>query len=342
MNWRDEYTFAWEGEHVTVYGYERAEAEVCGGSFEALDQNSAAIIDLLRYDDSLHYDYYWMSQDVWDGRCPPGAIACTSLGVPWTRSIPHMHEAAHALSYLTPGHGCTSVLEEGLAEYFGGPRFHADWNHWSSPEFEGTISEFLTAVKLPGRGYERAGHFASFLVEAYGPEAVASLCRTIPHFSTEEDWQDATQAILGVELEHLLEEYGQYPLCHHQQYRARLWECAGEPDAVADPHGEVVFEVSMDCHDPGTIGPLAGRIVATRRIWFPEDMRAGVFVVGEDGEAANLDFNLEECAPCSAYPDLFANTDLTTVFNFRAGMYELILYSEPEESESLVIRLVPF
>ncbi|PRP93071.1 hypothetical protein ENSA5_45630 [Enhygromyxa salina] len=339
-NWRDEYTYVWEGEHVSVYGYERGEEDACGGSLGAVDRHSASLVEFFGFDESLHYDYRWMSQQIWEGKCPPEFGACTAAGVPHTRTVPDMHETAHAVSYTGRGRFCPSVIEEGLAEYFAEPRFY--WRWWTDPELPGEIGELLTAAPVPFGRYRRAGHFASFLVESYGSEAVAALCEAIPFDNAIEDWEDATRAVLGVELQDLLDDYGSYPLCHNQQYRARLGECGGEPDATADPDEEVVFEVSMDCSDPGTIGPLRSHTVATRRIWFPEEMRTGVFIVGEDGEAATLDFNIQQCAPCSAEPDLYTSTDLTTVFNFRAGMYELILFAEPEQSQTLTIRLAPF
>ena len=34
-DWTDEYTFMWEGKHVSVFGHDRAQDEACAGSFEA-------------------------------------------------------------------------------------------------------------------------------------------------------------------------------------------------------------------------------------------------------------------------------------------------------------------
>jgi hypothetical protein len=341
-DWRDDYTFAWEGEHVTVYGYDRSEDEVCGGSFAAVDQFSASIIELFDFDDSIHFDYHWMSSEFFEGKCPPNIGSCTALGYgPRTRSIPNMHEVAHALSYGGKGRFCPSVLEEGLAEYLTGPSFYEEW--YGQPELSANIALILTKAPIKGGAeYERAGHFASFLLETYGPEAVMALCERIPVYHDIEDWEAAVPELLGVKLTELLAEYDQYPVCSRQQYRARLWECDGEPDAVADATQDVVFEVALDCSDPGTIGPLHNRAVATRRIYFPEAMRTGIFITDETGQDPRLDFNLQECAACSADPDIFTSADLTVVFNFRAGMYDLILFGELDQPQKLTIRLEPF
>ncbi|WP_165704201.1 hypothetical protein, partial [Enhygromyxa salina] len=202
--------------------------------------------------------------------------------------------------------------------------------------------DILTLAPLPYPEYERAGNFASFLFEEYGPESVAGLCDEMPYLTTLDDWREAIPKVLDVEFSELLSAYEQYPRCHHQQYRARLWECAGEPDAIADPNGEVVFDIDMDCAANGVIGPLGSRIVATRRLWFPEEMRTGVFIRGEDGEDAELDFNVQACAACSEHPHLYADTGLTTVFNFSPGMYELVVYAGSDFSESLSVHLEPF
>jgi hypothetical protein len=341
-DWHDDYTFAWEGQHVTVYAYDRSEDEVCAGSLAATDELSASVIGLFDFDDSVHFDYHWMSPTFFEGKCPPNAAACTALGYgPRSRSIPDMHELAHALSYGGRGQFCPSVLEEGLAEYLSGPAFYEEW--YGQPELSANISEILTKAPVRGRTeYERAGHFASFLLETYGPEAVTALCKQIPFYHDIEDWESAVPELLGIELPELLAEYDQYPVCSRQHYRARSWECDGDPDAVADPAQDVVFEVALDCRDPGTIGPLHGQAMATRRIFFPEAMRTGIFITDETGVDPGVDFNLQQCAACSTDPDIFTSTGPSTVFQFRAGMYELILFGELDHPQKLTVRLEPF
>jgi hypothetical protein len=168
------------------------------------------------------------------------------------------------------------------------------------------------------------------------------LCDQIPIEHGIENWETAVPELLGVELSELLAEYDQYPVCSRQHYRARLWECDGKPDAVANAAQDVVFEVALDCSDPGTIGPLNGQAVTTRRIFFPEAMRTGIYITDENGEDPGLDFNLQECAGCSADPDIFTSTGPSTVFQFRAGTYDLILFGELDQPQHLTIRLKPF
>jgi hypothetical protein len=253
-----------------------------------------------------------------------------------------MHEVAHAISDAGQGRFCgPSVLEEGLAEYLSAPSFYEEW--YGQPELSAAIALILTKAPIKGRvEYERAGHFASFLLETYGPEAVMALCERIPFYHDIEDWEAGVPELLSIELPELLAEYDQYPVCSRQHYRARLWECDGEPHAVADPAQDVVFEVALDCSDPGTIGPLSSRAVATRRIFFPQPMRTAVYITDETGADPGLDFNLQKCAPCSATPDIFTSADLTVAFQFHAGMYDLILFGELDQPQQLTIRLDPF
>jgi hypothetical protein len=125
-SWKDDYSFVWHGEYISVYGYDRTIEEACGGSFAAIDAHTEAILEMSGSDESIHYDYRWMSEEFIEGRCPSDLGACTVYGEPWVVSIHHMHEIAHAVEYLAWDNACPSVLGEGLAEYFSGLRFHAD------------------------------------------------------------------------------------------------------------------------------------------------------------------------------------------------------------------------
>src|SRR6187455_629529 len=81
--WTNDYTFVWHGEYASVYGYDRAIEEACGGSFAATDNHSASILEMFGSNESIHYDYRWMSAEFWEGRCPSNAGACTHYGEPW-------------------------------------------------------------------------------------------------------------------------------------------------------------------------------------------------------------------------------------------------------------------
>ena len=338
-DWREDYDWVWEGEHVAVYGYGLATEDACGGSLDTLDLHIGSVADFFGYDETLQHEYLWISDEIWDDRCHP-AGACTASGVPWTRNLPDMHEATHAVSYVSRGRSCPSLLEEGVAVYFGAPGFHSISDP-TSGEYVIGVEDLLTAAPLAYGDYERAGNFASFLVEEYGPEAIASLCEKIPFYNTLDDWQTAVPEVMDIELPELLAAYEQYPRCFGQQYRARWWECAGEPHVTVDPNVEVVFEIEMDCADEGMIGPVNGRMIATRRIAAPQDMWVNMHLLDETGQDVDLDYNLQQCAACSENPDVYASSDFPPNFDLRAGVYELVVFADLDFSQTIAVHLQP-
>ena len=337
--WHDEYDWVWEGDLVTLYAYERSEDEICGGSLEAVEGHTISIAEFFGYDETVRYRYRWMSDAVFEGKCHPQAGACAAQGVPWTRNLPDMHELSHAVSY-NAGNYCPSVLEEGVAAYFGSPRYRSWWDE-DSGEYVPWIADVLTAAPLEFRDYERAGNFASFLIEEYGPELLVELCKAVPYYNTLEHWRSAVPEVLGLELNELLAEYETYPRCHRQQYRARLWECTGPAHVSADPEQEVVFEVELDCAAEGVLGPYGDSMVATRRVAIPEAGSYRFEFFDSTGEEVFPDFNLQECAACSEIPDVFANTELGNVYAFNVGVYDLLIYADEAYAETLTIHIIP-
>lgn len=334
-SWTDDYSFVREGQHVTVYGYGRDEGEVCGGSFEALDTHAAAILEFIGSDASVHYSYRWMSEDVFEGRCPPGASACTASGEPYSRSIPDLHESTHAIFYTAWDNACPSFLSEGLAEYFSSPRRGAD----EAPD-PSLLPDVLTGAPIEiGDEYDLAGHFTSFLIEDYGVDAVRGLCEAIPFENSRADWELAVSEVIGGELDQLLAAYESYPTCTQHQYRARLWECAGEPDVTYNGEPELTFELVAACADERVLGPIGGWAIVTRRVWFPEDQLASVTTVSDSGSIPLTTFMSQECAPCSAEPQVFVNDGQPPIFPFNAGMHEFIFFVEPDAEEPLTVRI---
>jgi hypothetical protein len=339
--WTDEFSFVWHGEHVSVYGYERAQADACGGSLSALDTHTASILEFFGADDSMHYDYRWMSTAFWEGRCRPGATACTAYGEPWTLDLPHMHETTHAALYAAWGDSCPSFLSEGLAEYFSDPR--RTGTMLPDPS---RVPEALTSAPVSGADdYNVAGHFTSFLIEEFGAEVIEDLCYAVPVYAnTLDDWDNAFSQVLGLQLAEVLTKYEAYPLCTQQQYRARLWECQGEADVTyAGGDQETTFEVEVNCSDERMLGPMGNRAITTRRVWFPEDALAHIQVTetGIPGALAGV-FMSQECAPCSAAPQVYQSDGLPPIYSFRAGMHEFIFFVPLDATVPLTVRIAPF
>jgi hypothetical protein len=331
-DWRADYTFVREGEHVTVYGYDLAESDACAGSFAALDESTRVIMDFLEADESLHYSYRWLSDEAWQGTCPSDASACASHGEPFTRSLPDMHEIVHAVIHANHERGCSSMLGEGLAEYLDGPRFRGN------PLTSIDIREQLDDRVISGFFYARAGHFVSYLVERYGSHAVVELCRMLPKGSDLAAWDAASRAVLDSSLDDLIADYYEYPECRQPQYRARLWECPGEPDHVFSAE-EPVVEFTADCADPRAMNSRPGKVVVTRRVYMPEAILGKVSVVAGEGGVALGRFMSQECAPCSADPQVFRDLDGLPIYSFRPGMHEFVVLLEAGADERMTLTL---
>ncbi len=339
-DWKDDYTFVWHGEFVSIYGYDRTIEEACGGSFTAIDTHTKAILEMSGSNAFIHYDYRWMSAEFFEGHCPVDAGACTVYGEPWAVSIPHMHEIAHAVEYLAWDNACPSLLGEGLAEYFSGPRFHAD--DLPDPSLMWELLGDLTGRRPTHADYTVAGHFASFLVEEFGFLAIEDLCRAIPVHSIfdQEDWDRATRQVLNLSLDELLEMYEKYPLCTQQQYAARAWECAGEPD-VTFMGEDLTFHVETNCADERVIGPMGGKAITTRRVWFPEDTQIYVQVLRTDSSGEWGRYMIQECAPCSAEPGVFWNLTPLVYYPMHAGMYDFIFLFGLDQTAPLEVNIGP-
>jgi hypothetical protein len=341
-SWKDDYTFVWHGEYVSVYGYDRSIEEACGGSFAAIDTHTEAILEMFGSDEPIHYDYRWMSAEFFEGRsrCPSNGGACTMYGEPWATSVPQMHEIAHAVEYLAWDNACPSLLGEGLAEYFSGPRFHGD--EVPDPSLIWGLMGDLTEHRVTGADYTVAGHFASFLVEEFGFQAIEDLCRAIPIYSIfdQDDWEVAVENVLGLTLDELLAMYENYPLCTQQQYAARAWECAGEPDVVYTGE-KTTFYVETDCASQRVMGPMGGKALTTRRVWIPEDGYVVITHVQTDPPGHLRSFMTQECVPCSAEPQVFRADGLPPIYPFRAGMHEFIFSFDLDQTEPLEMRLDP-
>lgn len=334
-SWKDDYTFVWHGEYVSVYGYERSVEEACGGSFAAIDMHTASILESFGTHEPIHYEYRWMSPEFFQGRCKPGAAACTAYGEPWTESVPQMHEISHATLYASWDNACPSFLDEGLAEYFSSPRWSGD----KLPE-PSTVGDILTGAPIQSSEYSVAGHFASFLMEEFGSEAVKELCYAIPFNNTMMDWDQAAEEVLGLSLPELLALYETYPLCTQQQYRARVWECAGQPD-VTYTGEELTFYVDSECESERVLGPVSDKAIAVRRVWFTEDITAQIVVLQQDPPGQLDLFMTQECAPCSAGPQVYRTDGLPPIYPFRAGMHEFIFAFELDATGPLEVYIGP-
>jgi hypothetical protein len=292
--------FEWRGTYVTIAGYDRSADEACGESLRATDDRLAAMVDFHETDAPVRVEYAWMSQSAWDEiqPCPVGS-ACSDHGRPVSRQLAHDHELAHAVSWDL-GTVCISVLEEGLAEYFAA----AKPSVFEQFEFAKSIEEVLAftasaPLRLPSEDYQQAGHFVSFLIEEYGIDAVRGLCEIIPYDADLEDWDAATSTVLSTVLADVLADYAAYPVCQHHAYRARLTDCADEPDVLVSPNEDTSFSLRIACDEPEAVGERGGMVTMVKRVHVADP---GTYEVGIEGGGADMTLVLEQCAACSESP----------------------------------------
>ncbi|MFO7563575.1 MAG: hypothetical protein R6X02_13090 [Enhygromyxa sp.] len=334
--WSD-HTFAWHGEHVSVYGYGYEEADLCGGSLAELEGHTALIEDALGLE-GPPYVFRWISDDEWTARtpCPLGSF-CARDGAAIARVIPQMQQATLAILDQAAVE-CPALLEDGLGVLFNGPT-----PSWELDPTEYEITELLEYERVPvhGSAHVRAGHFVAFLAERHGFRSILDLCQALPQRPTLTQWSLATAAVLDEPLTELLGNYSGYPLCDSQQLRARLWGCKS-PDLTFT--GEL--HVAGDCSDPqATNAPWTswwgdyGDALLLRRVYFPDNalVRISTHAQGPSGVGAR--FASTACAPCSEVPSVVRGDGegggLGGLELYTAGLHEFVVYFDRRDSVEL-------
>ncbi len=261
-----------EGETVTVFGYGNEEADVCPGTFEALDRVAVGIADYHGFDPAqLQIEYHWVNADRFYAEpwCPNGASGCAGDKRVKAPTIIHFHELSHAVdqAYLPYR---SSPLAEGFATIHRGPTAagfelgeHAGHD---APEHWGDIVQIFVDQPAYAAQFGRVGHFTTFLVDRYGIGAVNDLSARVGEDASLVDWRRELNQTLGDPFGDVMDHYANYQPCTTDQFRSKIWECAGEVDFTLSPDSES-FEVPVDlgCSDPRAIGVDGGSLKTYRR-----------------------------------------------------------------------------
>ncbi|MFO7563574.1 MAG: hypothetical protein R6X02_13085 [Enhygromyxa sp.] len=329
--WED-HTFEWHGEHVSVYGYGYAQADLCGGSLAELDGHTALIEDALGLA-APPYTFRWISKEEWSARTPCRlGVFCTQGDAAMARTLPQMHEATHALLYQA-GVECPALLDEGLAMIFDGPMPRA--RALDLAEYE--VEDLLRHFPYRGAAYDRAVHFVGFLIERYGVRKIIDLCRALPRRPTLTQWTEATSAVFEESLDELLTHYTGYPRCNRQQLRARLWGCA---------HEDMIFQGDLrivgGCPDAQATNRGGGAVQILRRIAFPNEALVRVTVHAEGPSGNRPWYASVACAPCSESPLTVTQNDQASgpaanLHLYDAGLHEFVVYFDSRDNVDLHI-----
>lgn len=256
----------WSGDHLD-YGEIGEVPLLCGGTLSYMDELVGIIQERAQADPEQRAVYYFAPEGWEDEWCAGDGYGCARGTVAFGRGVPLEHELVHTALYGAVGHG-DRVLGEGIAEAWGS--FLSE-----DPPFEGDISEMLrdASGRLETRFYLRAGHFVSYLMNAFGTAAVLDVMAMTPVDATEQQLESAFLSVFGMDIDGIVSAYAEYPECHSKAYSEAVWACTTLPSlGTIDTSREleVDLRVTLDCTDDMTIGSDArGRSMAAEQ---PDEM----------------------------------------------------------------------
>jgi hypothetical protein len=357
--WQDQYDFEWRGEYVTIDGHDREGEQACGESLQATDDSVRTLLDFhdaRGSQTSFRIHYRWLSPSRWDELgLAENHRAHHSHGDITSLELAHDHELAHAVSWGVHGRTCTPVLEEGLAVVLEDAMPSMPASEVLGPPLEELLA---SAGPTSNTDYDRAGHFVAFLLETYGIASVHGLCEFIPAVEAPDlaDWDAAVQHVLGIPLTDVLAAYGRYPTCNHHQYRARLTDCAGEPDVVVGPSEATSFSVHFGCDQPEVIGETGGAMMLVKQVMI-ETPGYYEIRVDDGSEIRQVVVIHEQCATCSEVPltgriedgDLYAGgTQCTWAespeecgYEPLSGMHAFVFFLDEGLDRDVTVRITP-
>jgi hypothetical protein len=355
-SWPDPVDFEWRGNWVTIEGHDRDAEQACGESLRATDESVRTILDFHGSNTEFRVEYRWFSHSRWaDLGLPEGGRARHWRGEITSLELAHDHELAHAVSWAVHGRTCTPVLEEGLAVVLEDARTSGS----ESSGFEASIEELLQSASLESNAdYERAGHFVAFLLEAHGVAGVQGLCTSLNAgvAADLEDWDRATRDVLGRSLDELLADYADYPICTHHQYRARLTDCAGEPDVVVGSTETTEFSFRFACDEPEVIGEAGGTMMRVERILVETPGYYEVEIDDGDVEQKVAVIH-EQCAACSEVPltgrivdgtpypagthCVWATSPEECGYQALSGMHAFVFFLDEGLDRDVTVRITP-
>ena len=352
----------WQGEHVTVHAYGVAQEEVCGGTLDATDSFAAGIATWHGADPGeLDLVIHWVEGDRFEEEawCPADAFGCVPEGearVPW---LPFGHELSHAVDYWLGYDSLAHVLAEGLAAIHSDPRLGGPPTPDDPVSLEDDLpGDIRDALNETAEHQDQSfplfvsGHFATYLLETYGLDALHELQAGATSGTTEDQWDVLFEETIGASYDEVLAGYDAYPLCSWNEYRSKVWECSGEADVTATPDMEpLTFPVDLSCDNPQAIGSSPSKVRVAHRLSVPDpgpddwgDHERLYRIDVRRPASAALEFGVmlvEECGvPCSGDPRVWSLPgDLNEeekvgwslhVYPLRPGSYALVFFGDGE------------
>jgi hypothetical protein len=251
-DWREIPPITWIGEHLEYAPQEGAD-EPCAGTLPYMDRYLELAAEAMGVELDERVVFVQGSDEAETLCQDKEAYGCSFAQGLYARASPQEHELVHGVRQATygPSH---SFFEEGTAEAFG--------DDARMPMRVEAHGDLLDGINSGGGGrrillewFPRAGHFAAFLHDQYGPEVTTALLQQTNRHSTTARTIEAIVETTGVPWEKVREDYEREPTCSQSQYRYPLAACA-QPVALRGRCDETVKLVqTVDCDDPATLGP---------------------------------------------------------------------------------------
>ena len=328
--------FEWEGEWVTIWGFETAVDETCAGTLPYLDDYAGFLANEFGLNHHLGV-YRWYSKELFTELEPCGRPinGCAGLNGIFTNVMPIEHEIVHLVNDQVVL--CPLFLAEGLAEYYGTT---------SSTPRSRDLSEILAdpgATVFSSRNYPLAGAFTAFLVESHGLDALLEVCERSGFTPTPDEFDEAVEATLGVSTSDLVEQFASFD-CTYLEYRSKQYECGRSPSIVIGDE-PVELNVTLSCADERTIGPRKSEIWTNNVVQVLED---GVYYIALESETGmntedEIGLELVRCTNCTDSPRTYTyNLSIVPFFDLiqlEAGAYTFKVWGAPNVSQSLTLRL---
>lgn len=198
-------------------------------------------------------DVYWLEEEDVQDICTVGyeVVGCSlSTTEAVTTRIPEEHEVVHA--YLQRKGLATfrySFFEEGMATVYG--------TETRAPAPRTELDESIVFDRrIRGEHYPRAGHFVSFLIEEFGPQATAAFV-VQSSFTTPESLPEDFEAHFGESFERVIETYSGVPESCTGSGWQRFSACEQQP---VEWIGPLTWEVNVGgtCDSGSSLGTAGG------------------------------------------------------------------------------------
>jgi hypothetical protein len=336
-DWREIPPITWVGEHLEYAPQEGAD-EPCAGTLPYMDRYLELVAEAMGVELDERVVFVQGSDEAETLCDNEQAYGCSFAQGVYARASPQEHELVHGVRWVThgPSH---SFFEEGTAEVFGD-----DMHAPSRAEAHGDLIEGINSGggnrRIPIEWYPRAGHFAAFLHDQYGPDVTTALLQQTNGRSTTARTIEAIVETTGVPWEEVREDYEREPTCSQSQYRYPLAACA-QPVALRARCDETVKLVqTLDCDDPGTLGPRDEGIWTYLLLEVEQD---GEYEVTAFHPVHNYSaLELKECAlGCGSilHDQLYGFDTLGTPLHLHAGRYALKLLRPNGDSSELEVKV---